>query len=282
MIRPSTTGQVINPIGFDLRRLTAVFQTRAPFNCTATLIGPRVLLTAAHCITRLSGADFQGSALGTVRTNATVVEIRSCKVARSYTGYRADRISGNLDNDFALCELRQDTGVQAAMPIDTAPAGSAISTAILIAGFGCSNSDVDPQTGLLAVRLPGAPAPARLLRVGQNRIDRTNLGGYPQTVGLVGGSGAIVCPGDSGGPVMVDRTQPAGSGTLRLVAINSSLQTETRPQAGVRYAGGWLSTFAPLADPDFATFLAQWVAEAPGRRTVCGLDRPAGSAGCGD
>ena len=147
---------------------------------------------------------------------------------------------------------------------------------ILTAGFGCTNSDIDASNSVID-RWTGRniPLSARTLRVGENVIKELSPIGNLRIEGRIGGLGAIVCPGDSGGPVFRPLSAPGANQQLSLVAVNSSVQSATVP-----HDGRYLSNLAPLSDPDFRNFLNSWIAARPGTRQICGRQLPGATAWC--
>lgn len=251
---------------FELARLPATFATALGDEiCTATLIGPQVLLTAAHCVdvNRRRGAAWQ------TRTGSVSLadggggqDIHSCAMAPAYTAsdYRAGRVRN--ENDYALCELLLPLNV-IAEPIALGVDQIAPQAQLLIAGFGCSEQD------LVGGRIVADNPTSGILHVGINRISGGGPDGWINLKGQIGTADAIICPGDSGGAAysnasLIPRNDDRG---WRVVAVNSAVGPTGKPEER-RY----LSYLAPLADPDFKTFLDGWVAKRPTYRQICGQE----------
>lgn len=188
-----------NPADFP-----AVFFTNE--SCSASLVGPKVLLTAAHCmnadakvVLTISGSDVTGA----------------CTVDPEY----ADKL--DVTADWALCELAVDTP---GIPFESIVPGNLVTkgvTQILLTGFGCTNV-VRPTSGL------------GTFRIGESHVDR-----WPTSVSnfLIASGGAVLCFGDSGGPsYLVEpgeprrRWQVATSGRIHSSGSESylaSLQTSS-------------------------------------------------------
>lgn len=144
--------------------------------CTGTLIHPQLVVYAAHCGAGNKNIRFSQTAYGGGRS----VDVSICRTNPDYLGV------GDQGHDWAFCRLAEPV---TDLPITPPVAGPCENTIIQIgqpvsiAGFGDTldgNAGVKHwgDTTLLAVNKPG------------------------NTVAL-GGGGASVCPGDSGGPAYV-------------------------------------------------------------------------------
>ena len=143
----STDGKVVNAEDFALTRLPATFAAKLSSGelCTATLVGPRVLLTAAHCVDQ----KFQEGGVwktvgGTVaRSDGSArKQIQSCAMAPAYTASEPKPGEVRNTNDFALCELVSDFSGVAAENVNFDEAYHQVGQRWLLAGFGCTNRDV--------------------------------------------------------------------------------------------------------------------------------------------
>jgi hypothetical protein len=158
--------------------------------CTATIVGPRAVITAAHCA--------QNGAKVTFKLRATRPNIISDPNA-VFTGTATrSSIYPGKDHDIAMVYLDQEIA-------DLKPAsigGKVVNGVdIQIFGYGCTNPG-------------GGGGNDGQLRQGKNRI--TGISGYDVVSGKAPG-GAALCFGDSGGPAfdIADITKPL------LLGINS-------------------------------------------------------------
>ncbi|MBX3228241.1 MAG: trypsin-like serine protease [Labilithrix sp.] len=139
--------------------------------CTATLVSPRVAITAAHCV-RYATRDASGS-FGSLRIDKEPTGTARYPIDR----YRSFARSGLGAVDVALLRLKTPVPADVARPAPLATAKPANGTALTIYGYGC-NDDWEHQTG----------------------------GGTKREIGYRFGTTIrnTLCPGDSGGPVRVD------------------------------------------------------------------------------
>src|SRR6185503_9921784 len=143
--------------------------------CTATLIRPNVIITAGHCVTE--GKDGLLSAKFVIPTNA--------KSGLSFPTNRYVAFDARGELDFAIVELTSSVPKATATPMDLAAAFPPLPAIITIYGYGCTN---------------------RLTQDGAG-VKRKYV--YTEN----GGGSNVLCPGDSGGPVVADN---------KIVAINSA------------------------------------------------------------
>lgn len=174
---------LINGEELDLTQWKYVVRIRVGSSgCTATVVGPKVALTAAHCGATGSVASFS---IGTAQFTG--------KIERSslYPG---------KDHDVSVIILDQEV-TKAVVDRYASVGGTAtVGTEYYLAGYGCT------QPG-------GGGGNDGKLRGGKARM--TGVSGYDM---VSGGQGqAALCFGDSGGPLFVgeDNTKPV------LLSINS-------------------------------------------------------------
>lgn len=153
-------------------------------SCTATLIGPRTLLTAAHCVSEGSTVQFtyRGSSINT----------EPCK---HHSGY-----SDNQTKDFALCGLSAPlTGIWERINTDHNLVEKGDS--ITLTGYGCIKSD-------------GSGGNDGVLREGSAVVTRIPSRSDFDIVSSANPS--ALCYGDSGGPAYLGH-----SGERVLIGVNS-------------------------------------------------------------
>ena len=151
--------------------------------CTSTLIGPRVLVTAAHCI--------EDGARGRIRTNEGNYRFQ-CDHHPNYVE--------NEQYDVALCITNSAFASSLQRPFETVNqdiAVPAIASTIRILGFGC--------------RQEGGGGPAQSLYTGTTTV------GDVEGIYIVTDEGAAVCYGDSGGAAYIEYSDIS----RRIIGVNS-------------------------------------------------------------
>jgi hypothetical protein len=194
--------------------------------CTATLVSPRVLLTAGHCLADGAMPDaFFGSAPqgGT----GTTIQIIATRVDPAFD-------ASSLTNDIAMALLADDAPAGATpWPLPPGPLGaSSVGMPLRIVGFG--------QTG------PGDTSPP------QKRTGAASLGMLSATQFALMPSPSQTCEGDSGGPAFATI-----GGVEVVVGVTSSGgaqcnqgATDTRVDAYASFVTPWLAaTAAGAAGP---------------------------------
>jgi len=278
--QPSAIGQVVGSLaGFDPNRLPATF---AANDCTATLIGPRVLLTAAHCVDSTTANGTHAVRKGTIRLAGETVRrpIAACAIAPAYLSASPTVNVPRSSHDFALCEMANTVPVRAETLTDLAKPLTT-GTSLLVAGYGCSEKSVVQNNGRIPQFHNEYASRNRTLRVGLNTITSTVIRGWATLRGRVGSTAAIICPGDSGGAVYAGASpEPGRNSGWRIVAVNSAVGVTTEqheadvaarpnpPGVGVEY----FSYISLLSDPAFVNFLRDWHSKDPVRRRICGYD----------
>lgn len=201
----------------DTRDWPASFWTtfdtpQGPSICTSALIGPEILLTAAHCVPASGKVSIEYKSSPTAQT-----------VSYGADCTRHDAYPADPSADVALCRLSEPFKTPAGFKYETvefAPLDAMLNKPVILAGYGCT-SDVAAQNAIDGK-----------YRYGYNTVKETSLGpprAYPpslyaphETRNLFTDHGqANLCPGDSGGPVF-RITQPGGGLKARtVVAVNS-------------------------------------------------------------
>lgn len=159
-------------------------------NCTATLVGPRTVATAAHCTG--SSVSFN---VGSDKYTAT---------CRKSTHYR-----NNSTADYSFCYTNEVVENVPFDPINIDPTYVASGDWVLQTGFGCTK-----WGGRLDMKL----------RVGRSKVISVPSGTNNDIT--TGGEGsAVLCSGDSGGPAYGFNED--GTRGL-LISVNSRSNTTTR------------------------------------------------------
>lgn len=209
--------------------------------CTATLIGPQVLLTAAHCV--------GDGATATIKYADGKTYSGTCNHATS--AYPLDPSA-----DWALClmqsEVQRPKLYYEYISLD--PSLLQHGTQLLAGGFGCTS---------LTTQKPENPP---LFRTGPMFVDRAPESGqlWPNwiftTTATHGAS--FLCMGDSGGAIY----SVSADGQRWIVAVGSGTQA-TRGQSDYL-----VSYLAALSTSGAATFIKGWLARTGAK--VCGVANP--------
>lgn len=154
--------------------------------CSATVIGPKVILTAAHCVANggvIQPVDFQ---VGTQVYQAT---------CQHHPQYRSASV------DMALCKVSAPVDVKYAVVADRGPA---VGEQVTLSGYGC-------------IRAGGTGGNDGKLRYGEAPVTALPGPSYPWFD--TRGSSAL-CFGDSGGPAFVKMASPRGV-VHKVLGVNS-------------------------------------------------------------
>lgn len=224
----------------------AVFQTpRGRASCTSALIGPKVMMTAAHCIP----------------SNGSVSFIFTGTAYRMSCSAHPGWLTGSDPSaDYALCKLVDNFSPPAGFrfeSVDTRPMQSMTNQSIILTGFGCiSDAVADTRTD-------------GKYRIGLNTVDETSASTAPRRDPryysaqgnqknnlFTTDTGANVCPGDSGGPAF-RRTATTGTGEYlqrKIVGVNS--RVFYRDSQRRTYGSSLISS---TGTPDFRNWAMQWL-----------------------
>lgn len=187
--------------------------------CTGSIVGPQVVLLAAHCI-----AD---KGLLTFKAGGTPYEADCFR----HPQYQA--VPRNKSADYALCKVRTVvTGVPFER-LNTDPGRLAIGAMLLLTGFGCTT---DSGTG----------GQDDIYRIGDAQI--RSLPGGPSDNYLTTKGTVALCFGDSGGPAFL----VASNGTRLQVSVNSRVGQDAM---GRLTDTSFLSS---VSSPQARDFIATW------------------------
>jgi hypothetical protein len=262
----------------------------ASYTCTAALVGPQVMLTAAHCVPASGAAKIAFGA-------GNPYEVECARHAGFATG-------ADMSADFALCHLKtafvEPQGFRFET-IDPAPVAGWLNRKVLLSGFGCTSDSVAVSASQIAAMIEaakaaakaGVPAPIPSYRIGFTKLAETSASPpkaereqfyapveYFNIITAV--DGANLCPGDSGGPAFVlNETSGTSFEKRAVIAVNSRV-LYTDPDDPKRYGASLLAaTGGPglAGDTSRLSFIEWAKAWAAGwNAKICGL--PSGPDHC--
>lgn len=212
----------------DPRRFPATFfATANGLQCTGTLVGPRVMMIAAHCVR-------DGGRVRLGQTGAGPAG--SCNTMPG--GY-----PGEISGDYAFCRLDAPVELPRYETMEFDPAALAARPELFAVGYGCT----EPRTGAGAGgfhtgRLPLNTLPPEDSRYPNFAISDPNL--------------SFICPGDSGGAVYLLR---GSQDSRRATALASHYADQRPPNAAEGPIYSYLSVLSTPAARDFALdLLGRW------------------------
>jgi uncharacterized protein (TIGR03382 family) len=192
--------------------------------CTGTVVAPRAVLTAAHCLEDLErGASFEVFAGDRVGEGGEYRLVTDFRVSSTWDGTRGDIGVVRLDSAFTTLVM---------LPITTvALDGTVVGQPVRVVGFGLGvSTDLAPD--------------------GQRRQGTMSVIGVgPETLDTRAGP-AVTCQGDSGGPVLLDRG--AGEEIVGVTASGdvgcSQSAIDTRVDVFSAEIASWLAEIAAAPD----------------------------------
>lgn len=252
-----------------------VFATFGENSCSGALIGPNILLTAAHCV-----EDKQGKLRDAMLERHGKRFPMICERHPTYVRRKPirDASSPRGAEDYALCiiDYRGDVPKAIAdMHFEVLDTSSTLvrRSAVLLTGYGCVDVRIVNSKVV-------STASADILRIGDASIAR------PPKRGLSDGAYALIestgkptpalCPGDSGGPMFVGVSALKPAAPRRIAGVNSAIA----PGASGR-ADHIVSKIAATGTTAFREWIQEWQRRnAHQALIVCGVTRDAGTFPC--
>jgi hypothetical protein len=198
---------VIGARKVDPRLFAASFFSKDA-QCTSSLVGPRALLLAAHCVT-------PGETI--------IVQVAGRQVSAVCTRAPEYEPVKNASADYALC-LTADEIVETPYfeTVNTDPSRLALDQEVLLTGFGCTKPG------------GGGDTSGAVYRVGEARITALPTATDNR---IVTKGQAAVCYGDSGGPSFLQRITDGGP----------RIQVSVNSIGNIRDVSGLASLSTPVA-----------------------------------
>jgi len=167
-------------------------------NCGGTIICPRFVMTAAHCIDQKVAKEVY---VGLHNVKDDLTEDRLHGVKKIYKHPKYEVMPGGVNYDFAILELTNPINMSSDAKATFLPNGKEKynrKSLFLTSGWGLTSFGGDPSDALLSVTVPWVPR-----GVCQDAYEKLSLKVTPQMMcaGDVENGKIDACTGDSGGPL---------------------------------------------------------------------------------
>ncbi|MCQ4165487.1 trypsin-like serine peptidase [Tahibacter harae] len=244
--------------------------------CTGTLVGPNVILFAAHCVDNPLGTRPRKATLAL--PGGAEAELR-CEIHPAYLKREPKFFDARGSEDFALCLVDYHGPLPPRLRtmqfdvVDTQRPAQA-GTAVLMSGYGCS------ELRIVDGALDYSHEPA-ILRIGNAVVDQpADLRSEQPTylsIRSAQGLTPAVCPGDSGAPLFSHASVLAPDSGRRIIGVNSSVAVARRQDG----AYDIISRIAATGNKTFHDWAKAWLNRNKGDKPViCGLNAEPGRRSC--
>jgi len=260
--------------------------------CTMALVGPKVALTAAHCVDSWRDGRPLKPILAVDRHRLKL----NCEIHPNYLKRDITIRSPRGSEDYSLC-LIVDEDVQPyslqQMKFEVLEIYNTLATRqpVLMTGFGCS--ELKLENGELVYNKSD-----NILRIGDETIDSiaNNSGPEPTYIKIRSKNGKepTLCPGDSGGPTFTGATTNKPNGQRRIIGVNSSIDCErailengTLGKCIEQSNGSYelISKISATGVDIFKSWVNDWLNRNKDETTkaepiICGINKPSGVYPC--
>lgn len=275
----SDTEKLINGDEVDITKFPAILNTTT---CSAALIGPRTVVTAAHCIDNTTNQPAPAYSTAILNWFGNPYPL-VCKMSADYGNRPHAGAAARGPEDFALCAIAAASIDSLNIPegsinsnyrfetLDLTATYDKVEQDVTLTGFGCTGLSpylfLDPEDGFYKYKtnpLTAKYEKPRKLRVGAttlNKVDKTK--GIAQSYSKNDGR-PVVCPGDSGGPIFAGRIDPIRPDThsRKIIGVNSETGVTNVYQGG-KYPIDWYqhSNFSLISSASFKRMLEDFIIE---------------------
>jgi hypothetical protein len=222
-----------------------IFKTlKGQASCTAALVGPEVMLTAAHCVPTSGAVAYRAGG-----------QTRGMNCQR-----HPDWLQGiDPSADYALCRLDQPFQAPPGFKYETVDAtsfGGLISKPVLLSGYGCISDKVAEHGHDGAYRIGANVVDETSQSAARKRGQKYYMPSGQKNNLITREDGTNLCPGDSGGPAF-QRTNAAGAGQFnnrKIIGVNSRVFFRN-PEA-THYGASLISA---TGTPGFLNWGREWL-----------------------